>query len=212
MEETMLRIMNDYGYLGIFFLIFIENVFPPIPSEVVLLFGGAMTVLAGLNAPTVVIVATLGSLAGAVVLYLLGRILKAERLRKLFSGRFGQILRLKPEDVDKATAWFVKYEKKAVLICRCVPIVRSLISIPAGVTEMNVPLFLLLTTVGSAVWNTVLVCLGAFLGAQWEKALPYFDQYSNVILVLCVIAVVALVIWWIVRNHKKGAAGRDGAK
>ena len=90
LEETMLRIMNDYGYLGIFFLIFIENVFPPIPSEVVLLFGGAMTVLAGLNAPTVVIVATLGSLAGAVVLYLLGRILKAERLRKLFSGRFGQ--------------------------------------------------------------------------------------------------------------------------
>ena len=77
----MLRIMNDYGYLGIFSLIFIENVFPPIPSEVVLLFGGAMTVLAGLNAPTVVIVATLGSLAGAVVLYLLGRILKAERLR-----------------------------------------------------------------------------------------------------------------------------------
>ena len=121
-------------------------------------------------------------------------------------------MRLKPEDVDKATAWFARYEKKAVLICRCVPIVRSLISIPAGVTEMNVPLFLLLTTVGSAVWNTVLVCLGAFLGAQWEKALPYFDQYSNVILVLCVIAVVALVIWWIVRNHKKGAAGRDGAK
>ena len=196
LEETMLRIMNDYGYLGIFFLIFIENVFPPIPSEVVLLFGGAMTVLAGLNAPTVVIVATLGSLAGAVVLYLLGRILKAERLRKLFSGRFGQILRLKPEDVDKATAWFVKYEKKAVLICRCVPIVRSLISIPAGIAEMNMPLFLLLTAVGSAVWNTVLVTVGSFLGNQWENALPFFEKYSDVILVIAIILVVVFLIWW----------------
>ncbi len=212
MQETIIQIMNAYGYIGVFSLILIENIFPPIPSEVVLLFGGAMTAMSDMSVPVVILVATLGSVVGAIVLYLLGRILKAERLRKLFSGKFGRVLRLKPEDVDKATAWFARYEKKAVLICRCVPIVRSLISIPAGVTEMNVPLFLLLTTVGSAVWNTVLVCLGAFLGAQWEKALPYFDQYSNVILVLCVIAVVALVIWWIVRNHKKGAAGRDGAK
>ena len=212
MQETIIQIMNAYGYIGVFSLILIENIFPPIPSEVVLLFGGAMTAMSDMSVPVVILVATLGSVVGAIVLYLLGRILKAERLRKLFSGKFGRVLRLKPEDVDKATAWFARYEKKAVLICRCVPIVRSLISIPAGVTEMNVPLFLLLTTVGSAVWNTVLVCLGAFLGAQWEKALPYFDQFSNVILVLCVIAVVALVIWWIVRNHKKGAAGRDGAK
>ena len=207
----MIQIMNDYGYLSIFFLIFIENVFPPIPSEVVLLFGGAMTVLASLNAPIVIVVATCGSIAGAVVLYLLGRILKAERLRKLFSGRFGRILRLKPEDVDKATAWFVKYEKKAVLICRCVPIVRSLISIPAGIAEMNVPLFLLLTTLGSAVWNTVLVCIGSFLGTQWEMALPFFDQYSNIILVIAVIAVVALAVWWFAfRNRKKKAdAGKS---
>ena len=135
-------------------------------------------------------------LAGAVVLYLLGRILKAERLRRLFSGRFGRILRLKPEDVDKATAWFVKYEKKAVLICRCVPIVRSLISIPAGIAEMNVPLFLLLTAVGSAVWNTVLVTVGSFLGNQWENALPFFEKYSDIILVIAIILVVVFLIWW----------------
>ena len=129
---------------------------------------------------------------------------KAERLRRLFSGRFGRILRLKPEDVDKATAWFTRYEKKAVLICRCVPIVRSLISIPAGIAEMNVPLFLLLTTLGSAVWNTVLVCLGSFLGNQWETALPFFEKYSDVILVIAIIAVVALVVWWFgFRNRKK---------
>ena len=130
------------------------------------------------------------------VLYLLGRILKAERLRRLFSGRFGRILRLKPEDVDKATAWFVKYEKKAVLICRCVPIVRSLISIPAGIAEMNVPLFLLLTAVGSAVWNTVLVTVGSFLGNQWENALPFFEKYSDIILIIAIVLVVVFLIWW----------------
>ena len=204
----MIQIMNAYGYLGVFFLIFVENVFPPIPSEVVLLFGGAMTALSDMRVPVVILVATLGSIVGAIVLYLLGRVLKAERLRKLFSGKFGRVLRLKPEDVDKATAWFVRYEKKAVLICRCVPIVRSLISIPAGIAEMNFALFLFLTALGSAVWNTILVCIGAFLGSKWEAALPFFDQYSNIILALCVVAVVALAVWWfLIRGRKKNAHG-----
>lgn len=202
----MIRIMESYGYLGIFFLIFVENVFPPIPSEVVLLFGGAMTAHTSLSVPMVIVMATIGSLLGAIVLYLLGRLLKAERLRRLFSGKFGRILRLKPEDVDKATLWFTKYEKKAVLICRCIPIVRSLISIPAGIAEMNFPLFLLLTALGSAVWNTVLVCVGAFLGEQWDRALPYLDKYSNLILILCVIAAVALVAYLVIRNRKKKKA------
>lgn len=198
--------MESYGYLGIFFLIFVENVFPPIPSEVVLLFGGAMTAHTSLSVPMVIVMATIGSLMGAIVLYLLGRLLKAERLRRLFSGKFGRILRLKPEDVDKATLWFSKYEKKAVLICRCIPIVRSLISIPAGIAEMNFPLFLLLTALGSAVWNTVLVCVGAFLGEQWDRALPYLDKYSHLILILCVIAAVALVAYLVIRNRKKKKA------
>ena len=98
-----------------------------------------------------------------------------------------------------------------MLYCRCIPILRSLISIPAGIAEMNVPLFLLLTTLGSAVWNTVLVCIGSFLGTQWEMALPFFDQYSNIILVIAVIAVVALAVWWFAfRNRKKKAdAGKS---
>ena len=196
MQETIIQIMNAYGYIGVFSLILIENIFPPIPSEVVLLFGGAITAMSDMSVPVVILVATLGSVVGAIVLYLLGRILKAERLRKLFSGKFGRVLRLKPEDVDKATAWFARYEKKAVLICRCVPIVRSLISIPAGIAEMNVPLFLLLTAVGSAVWNTVLVTIGSFLGNQWENALPFFEKYSDIILIIAIILVVVFLIWW----------------
>lgn len=198
----MIQIMNSYGYLGVFFLIFVENIFPPIPSEVVLLFGGALTTYTALTPPMVILFATIGSLAGAIVLYLLGRILKAERIKKLFSGKFGKILRLKPEHVDKATNWFVRYEKKAVLICRCVPIVRSLISIPAGISEMNFSLFLLLTTIGSVVWNTVLVFIGVFLGDKWDVALPYFDKYSHLILALIAVVAVGFVIYLIVKNRK----------
>ena len=147
MESLMLSVVENYGYIGIFMLIFIENVFPPIPSEAVLLFGGALTVSTALNAPGMIVAATIGSVSGAIVLYALGRIFKAERLRKLFEGKFGQILHLNPEHVDKSVVWFEKYESKAVLICRCVPIVRSLISIPAGFASMNIPKFLILTTV-----------------------------------------------------------------
>ena len=102
MQETMLSIMEQFGYLGVFLLIAIENIFPPIPSEAVLLFGGFMTTYTGLNIVAMIIAATLGSLVGAIVLYYVGRILNKERLKKLISGKIGKILRLKTEDIDKA--------------------------------------------------------------------------------------------------------------
>lgn len=202
MESLMLNVVENYGYLGIFMLIFIENVFPPIPSEAVLLFGGALTVSTALNAPGMIIAATIGSVAGAVVLYALGRIFKAERLRKLFEGKFGQVLHLNPEHVDKSVEWFEKYESKAVLICRCVPIVRSLISIPAGFASMNIPKFLILTTLGSAVWNTVLVYIGSMLGEAWEKAMPYFDKYSSIAAVVIFVAVCLAAVYFLVIKKK----------
>ena len=160
MQEWMLSFVDQFGYFGIFFLIFIENVFPPIPSEAVLLFGGALTVSTEMNIPGTIVAATLGSLIGAIVLYALGYIFQAERLKRLFAGKFGKVTHLKPEHVEKAEQWFLRYEGKAVLICRCVPIVRSLISVPAGFAKMKLAKFLLLTALGSAVWNTVLVCVG----------------------------------------------------
>ena len=199
----MTDIINSYGYLGIFFLIFVENMFPPIPSEVVLLFGGALTVGTMLKIPGVIIAATIGSVIGACALYTLGRVLKIERLKIFFSGKLGRLLHFNGDDVQKASDWFAKYQTKAVLICRCVPIIRSLISIPAGCNEMNIPNFLLLTTIGSAVWNTVLVCIGAALGVAWESALPYLSQYSHVILILCVIIFVGFVAYLFLRPKKE---------
>ena len=203
MQEWMLSFINQFGYLGIFLLIFIENVFPPIPSEAILLFGGALTVTAALNIPGTILAATAGSLLGAVVLYALGRIFQAERLKKLFSGKFGKITHLRPENVEKAERWFKKYQGKAVLICRCIPLVRSLISVPAGFAKMSLLRFLLLTMLGSAVWNTVLVCIGAGLGTAWEKAMPYFDNYTYIVVAVLGIVVLVGSIFYLWRKHKR---------
>ena len=145
MQELIVSLMEQYGYGGIFFLIALENIFPPIPSEVILTFGGFLTTYTSLEVPGVVAAATFGSLAGAAVLYGAGMLLNKERLKKIVSGRAGKLLGLKAGDVEKADGWFQKTGTKAVFFCRCVPVVRSLISIPAGMSRMKLPRFFLYT-------------------------------------------------------------------
>lgn len=203
MQDVLLALVDSCGYWGIFLLILIENVFPPIPSEAVLLFGGALTVSSTLNIPGVVAAATAGSLAGAVVLYALGRCLPAARLKALFASRFGRILHLKPEYVDRAEKWFQRYRGRAVLLCRCVPLLRSIISIPAGFAKMGLPSFLLLTLIGSTVWNAVLVGIGAMLGTAWDTALPYLDQYTVWAVVAVVVLAISFVIVKMVKKRKR---------
>ncbi|MCM3747758.1 DedA family protein [Paenibacillus pasadenensis] len=195
MEAWITDIMDKFGYAGVFILIALENLFPPIPSEVILTFGGFMTINTGMTIVGVIIAATLGSVLGAVVLYGIGAWLHADRLERIVE-RWGHILRLKPEDVRKADTWFDRYGPWAVLLCRLVPLVRSLISIPAGISGMNFPLFLLLTTIGSLVWNTVLVYVGATVGASWETIVGYMDVYSNVVYVLLAVGVLGGVFWF----------------
>ena len=127
-----------------------------------------MTTKTVLNEVGVIFSATIGSTAGAIVLYLIGKILNKERLEKIVSGKIGKVLRLKPGDIEKADKWFDTKGQKTVFICRFIPIVRSLISIPAGMSEMKIWKFLLYTIFGSAIWNTVLVLLGKKLGDSWK--------------------------------------------
>ena len=198
--------MNQYGYFGIFFLIFIENIFPPIPSEVVLLFGGFMTTYSKLGVPLMILFSTLGSVVGAIVLYYVGKILNKERLKKLVSGKVGKMLRLKASDIEKADRWFDTKGNKTVFFCRFIPVVRSLISIPAGMSEMAMTKFLLYTTVGSAIWNTVLLVIGNRVGKNWKDILGIMDQYSHVVLILLIILFVAfLVYFFYFRTQKKKA-------
>lgn len=187
MQEIIINLMNQFGYIGIFLLIAIENIFPPIPSEVILTFGGYMTTYSNLNVPLVILSATLGSLLGAIVLYAIGKILNKERLMKIVSGKVGKILRLKKEDIESADKWFDTKGEKCVFFCRFIPIVRSLISIPAGMSEMNIPKFLIYTTIGSLIWNSVLVVVGSIVGENWENIVNIFDTYSTITLIVLII-------------------------
>ena len=193
MQEIIINIMNEFGYLGLLLLIAIENVFPPIPSEVILPFSGFMTTKSNLTVLGVILVSTIGSIIGALVLYFVGNLLNRERLKKLVDGKIGKILHFKYEDIDKAYGWFENKGVIAVLLCRCVPIVRSLISIPAGMSGMNIGTFLIFTTLGTVVWNTVLVSLGAKAGASWENISVAIGEYSHIIKIAFVLIALILV-------------------
>jgi membrane protein DedA with SNARE-associated domain len=193
--------MEQFGYLGVAFLIMIENLFPPIPSEVILTFGGFMTTTAELNIPLMIVAATIGAVVGAAILYGIGTLLDVERLDKIVD-KYGNILRITHADIHKADSWFDRYGFWTVFFCRFVPLIRSLISLPAGMANMNFGLFLLFTTVGTVIWNTVLIYLGAAVGSQWETIVHYMDIYSNVAYVILGIIGIAVIIWYI-RKRKQ---------
>lgn len=187
MENFIIEIMNSFGYLGIGLLIFVENLFPPIPSEVILTFGGFMTISSNLTIIGVIIASTIGSLLGALALYYIGKILNKERLIKIISSKYGKLLRVKPKDIESAHKWFEEKGNKTVFFCRFVPIVRSLISIPAGMSEMSLWKFMIYTISGSAIWNSLLVCVGAFAGDKKDIIVNILDKTSNVILILLIL-------------------------
>lgn len=187
MQQFILHIIEQFGYFGVFFLILIENVFPPIPSEVILLFSGFFSTYTNLSVLYMIVASTLGSFLGAIILYYIGKIFNKERLKKIVNGRLGKILFLKENDIDKADEWFDNKGNKSVFFCRFVPIVRSLISIPAGMSEMPMGRFIIYTICGSMIWNTVLICLGYRLGSNWEYVLTILDKYQMLVIVILVI-------------------------
>ena len=196
MEHWITDMIDQYGYLGIGFLIALENLFPPIPSEVILTFGGFATTQTSLSVFGVIVASTVGSVVGAVILYAVGAWLNVSRLEHIVD-RYGRWLRLKRSDIQRTFDWFGKYGYWAVFICRFVPLIRSLISIPAGSIRMRFGPFLLLTLIGSALWNTALVSIGAAVGASWEDIVGYMDTYSNIVyvgLALLVLVVAALYV------------------
>lgn len=205
MQEWILDSIKEYGYIIVLLLIMIENIFPPIPSEVILTAGGFMTTIenATMGVWGVIISATIGSVLGAVILYSIGRLISPERLERILDGKMGKILRLKSEDVRKAQAWFDKRGKLTVFFCRFIPVIRSLISIPAGMTRMKIPVFLLLTTIGTFIWNIVLVMLGAAAGESWKKIADVMGVYSKVgVIVLGVLGVIAVTVFYLKRRNK----------
>lgn len=196
MQIWITDIMEQFGYLGILLMMAIENIFPPIPSEVILPFGGFMTTYTNLSVAGVIITATTGSVIGAIILYGIGMLIDVERLEKIV-GRFGHILRIKKEDIYRADVWFTKYGYWTVLFCRMIPLIRSLISIPAGMSRMTFWLFLLFTMIGTVAWNVILVLIGVALGESWQKILGFMEIYSTMIYLFIGIACIILIVLYI---------------
>ncbi len=189
-------VIQSFGYAGVALLMLAENLFPPIPSEVILPLTGFLVDRGELGFVPTLLVATAGSLTGALALYALGR----------WGGRglilrYGRVLRVKDFDLDRAEDWFDRYVGAVVLFGRMVPGLRSLVSTPAGLSEMPLSRFVLLTALGSGVWNTLLIGSGWLLGENWSQVAGVVGSISDPALALLAIAaVVAVCIWCWRRN------------
>ena len=201
MNNFIINIMNKYGYIGILFLITVENIFPPIPSEVILTLGGFMTSKDGVTMSLfgVIMYSTFGSMLGAIILYYVGFILNKDRLLKIVRSKVGRVLCLKESDIIKSDNSFNNNGDLTVLYSRFVPILRSLISIPAGVNRMKFSIFLIYTFIGSLIWNMVLVSLGKLVGENYMVVAGIFSKYSKVVLVLLIL----FIIYKIYKKIKK---------
>jgi membrane protein DedA with SNARE-associated domain len=201
MENWITNIMEQFGYIGIFMLIMLENLFPPIPSEVILTFGGFMTTYTNLSVFGLVVASSVGSVAGAIILYGIGLLLDVRRLEKIVE-KWGSILRLTKKDIHKANDWFSKYGAWTVFFCRFIPLIRSLISIPAGMAHMNFGIFVLLTTLGTVIWNVVLINIGAAVGGSWGTIVGFMDMYSNVVYIVLALLLIVFAVLFIRKRVK----------
>ena len=192
-------VIDRLGYVGVAVLIALENLFPPIPSELILPLTGFFAGQGRMWLPAAVLAATIGSVVGALALYGLGAWWGEERLRQIVD-RYGRYLLLSEKDLDRAIGWFNDHGGRAVLIGRLAPVVRSLVSIPAGIERMNIGAFVLYTAIGSAIWNSVLIGLGWWLGDRWEEVEKYAN-YLQYVVIAAIVAVIARFIW----KRKKGA-------
>lgn len=181
-------VIERLGATGVALLVILENIFPPIPSEIVLPFAGFVAQRGDGSVVVMIFAATIGAVVGALVLYGIAAVIGPDRLA-MFVTRFGRWFGVKPTDLVRAEQWFDRHAVAAVLLGRCVPLIRSIVSIPAGFRRMSIIPFLLYTALGSLVWNTALIGAGAILGDQWERVEPYVATLQWV-----VIAAVALFV------------------
>lgn len=188
MFDAIVAILSKYGGVGVFLLMFAENVFPPIPSEVILPLAGYTAARTNGSVMSVIATGTAGSVAGATIWYYVGRWVGLDGLKK-FASRHGRWLTMTPAEVNHVDRWFDRHGRWAVMIGRMVPGVRTLISVPAGVTGMPLPQFLAFTTAGSLAWTTILTVAGYKLGGGYGAVAKLIEPASNIVLV-------AALLWY----------------
>jgi len=197
-------IIAALGYPGITLVMFLENIFPPIPSEIVMPFAGFLVADNGeMTFPGIVIAGTLGSVLGALVIYYVG-VWADDLVIRRFVRRYGRYFTVSEQDLDRALSFFDRYGEAIVFFGRLIPIIRSLISLPAGMKRMPLRRFLLFTALGTAIWTALLSAAGVILKENWEDILTFIDTYQMVTLVVVGAAVLVLVIrrYWSVWTHR----------
>jgi membrane protein DedA with SNARE-associated domain len=190
--EWVFSTVDRLGAAGVGLLILLENIIPPIPSEVILPLAGFRARTGGVNVVAVWPAATAGSVLGALLLYGLGAWLGYDRLHRLAGHRW--FVFVSRSDLERGEAVFERHGGKVVLLARCVPFLRSVVSIPAGISGMPMLRFVLLTAIGSGVWNAAFIALGWVLGENWEQVEGFLGPVSYVVLALLAVGLVVLVV------------------
>lgn len=203
MVEWITTTMSSLGYLGIGLLMFAENIFPPIPSELIMPLAGFTVAKGEMNFVFAVLAGVLGTVLGALPWYYAGKIVSEERLRAL-ADKYGKWMALSGKDIDKADRWFDRHGNQAVFFCRLVPGVRTLISLPAGISGMPLAPFLLYSTLGTTLWVGLLTYLGFVLGDNYDLVDEYLGPVSKIVLGLLVVAFIA----WVVLKKQKSKRRR----
>jgi membrane protein DedA with SNARE-associated domain len=203
MFEFIVQFMSQSGYLGIFALMSLENIFPPIPSELIMPLAGFTAARGELNVIGVLVAGTAGSVIGTLPWYYAGRVYGKERLKRL-SCRFGRWLTVAPSDIDGALCTFQRHGRKAVFFGRLLPAVRTLISIPAGIAEMPLVQFLIYSTAGSLIWTALLTAAGYLLQDQYKVVADYVNPVSKII-----IGVIVAVYLYRVVTYRSRTNGED---
>lgn len=198
MTDWIISIMEQLGYFGIALLMFLDNVFPPIPSEIIMPSAGFTASQGQLLLSGVIIAGSIGSLLAAAVLYWIGRKISHQSIFN-FTDRYGKYLFIKSADVKKSLDWFEQYGHRIVFFGRMIPAVRSLISIPAGMSRMPFWKFMLYSGLGTIIWTSFLACVGYFFGNNTEMMQQIFSQVGYVIIAI----VVMLIIWVIYRRQSR---------
>jgi membrane protein DedA with SNARE-associated domain len=199
MAEWIANTMNAMGYWGIGLLMFLENLFPPIPSELIMPLAGFTVSQGKMNFQYAVLAGVIGTVLGTLIWYYAGVLVGEERLRAL-ADRYGKWLGLSGADIDKANRWFYRHGTKAVLLGRLVPGIRTIISLPAGISRMRLAPYLVYSTIGTTLWTVLLTYAGYLLGNHYDRVDEYLAPVSKIVLVSLVVGFVA----WAVRRRQAG--------
>ena len=195
MTDWIIQTISELGYLGIFLVMLAESIFPPIPSELIIPFAGFAAANGDLNLFGVLAAATVGAVVGMLPWYYAGRLFGLERVRSL-ADRFGRVMAFNADEIDMAVGWFRRFGPIIVLFGRLIPLIRTLISIPAGLSRMSLPVFLLASTTGALVWNTFLTMAGYLLHEHYEVIEVVLDPLSYIVLGLVVVLYLLKVATW----------------